>query len=193
MKHRQVTASRASVDEGLVDLLEAIWLAGIDTQFSCQGGPDENDWPHTGYILFPTINNAVRFLETTAGRTDHEDYGHLALGVVPTRSPGGPVRAKVQWPHELTLILTAAWTNPPCTCGHPFSEHFWRCQCGSTEFSRVSYAPGIYESVECRECDALRAEWPTCCNQQPCLCDGFTTQFLRIRSISPITQHHVAT
>jgi hypothetical protein len=85
--HRQVQASRATVDEGMAELLEAVWAAGIDTQFSCQGGPDEEDWPHPGYIVFPTIGDAVRFLQATADRMEHHEYERLMMS--PAKPPGG--------------------------------------------------------------------------------------------------------
>jgi hypothetical protein len=86
------------------------------------------------------------------------------------RDPGGPLSAIVRWPYELAPILTVAWTDPPCACGHPFSDHFWRCQCGSIKFCRAGYAPDEM-FTECDECDALRPEWPTRCKY--CPCDGF--------------------
>ena len=170
-QHRQVEASRAWVDEGMVELLEAVWAASIDTQFSCQGGPDENDWMHPGMIMFPTVDDAVRFLQATAERMEHYEYGCLAMSLAKPwhRDPSGPLRAAVEWSYELTPILSAAWVDPPCVCGHPFGEHFWRCECGATNFDRLGIIGEAF--IECRECDAERPEWPTRCDR--CPCNGF--------------------
>jgi hypothetical protein len=40
--HPQVQASRAKVDEGLAELLEAVWAYGLVTEYSCQGGVSED-------------------------------------------------------------------------------------------------------------------------------------------------------
>ena len=39
------------VDEELVELLELLWENGVETHFSCQGGPDEKYGEVEGYIL----------------------------------------------------------------------------------------------------------------------------------------------
>ncbi|WP_102141666.1 hypothetical protein [Mycobacterium hubeiense] len=57
--HRQVTASNGvEVDEGIRDLLEALWSRGMATEFSCQGGPDE-----LAHICFTRAADARRFME----------------------------------------------------------------------------------------------------------------------------------
>lgn len=38
--HPQVELDGIEVDEGIADLLRALWSLGIATQFSCQGDPD---------------------------------------------------------------------------------------------------------------------------------------------------------
>jgi len=58
-----------TVDEGMVDLLQAIWRHGIPTNHSCQGGKDEEAW-----IRFAWHKDVVRFnglvghLSGSAGR-----------------------------------------------------------------------------------------------------------------------------
>ncbi|WP_251749560.1 hypothetical protein [Frankia sp. AiPs1] len=56
--HRQVGISYrrrvAFVDEGLADLIRALWVAGIDTDYSCQGGlnPLWGQQGTAGYVAF---------------------------------------------------------------------------------------------------------------------------------------------
>jgi hypothetical protein len=57
--HRQVTASNGvDVDEGIRDLLEALWSRGMVTEFSCQGERDE-----LAHICFTNTADAWRFME----------------------------------------------------------------------------------------------------------------------------------
>ena len=57
--HRQVTASNGvDVDEGIRDLLEALWSRGMVTEFSCQGDRDE-----PAHICFASAEDAWRFME----------------------------------------------------------------------------------------------------------------------------------
>lgn len=56
--HRQTRASNgAEVDEGIVDLLEALWACGMDTEFSCQGDHDK-----PAHICFARADDAYRFM-----------------------------------------------------------------------------------------------------------------------------------
>lgn len=68
--HRQArTSIGVEVDEGIRDLLEALWAHGMSTEFSCQG----ND-AGMAHICFARISDAMRFaagpgdLEVTAGK-----------------------------------------------------------------------------------------------------------------------------
>jgi hypothetical protein len=77
-KHRQVTVPAphwlgqrtVDIDEGIVDLLKAIWAAGLRTDFSCQGdtGPIDGD-PDTGHawLNFGDRDQAERFLALVPG------------------------------------------------------------------------------------------------------------------------------
>ena len=67
--HRQVhTSIGVQVDEGIRDLLEALWAHGLTTEFSCQGGD-----AGVAHICFSSLSDAARFaagpgdLEITAG------------------------------------------------------------------------------------------------------------------------------
>lgn len=55
--HRQTTASNGvEVDEGIVELLEAVWALGMSTEFSCQGDHDK-----LAHICFAEAADAHRF------------------------------------------------------------------------------------------------------------------------------------
>jgi hypothetical protein len=57
--HRQVVASNGvEVDEGIQDLLEALWSRGIVTEFSCQGGDGA-----LAHICFTHAADASRFTQ----------------------------------------------------------------------------------------------------------------------------------
>lgn len=65
--HRQVRISdgerTADVDQGLADVLLALWHAGLRTEWSCQGRDDE-----PGYIVFESAQDAARFDSLVEGR-----------------------------------------------------------------------------------------------------------------------------
>jgi hypothetical protein len=57
--HRQVTASNGvEVDEGIIELLEALWSRGMVTEFSCQGEHDR-----LAHICFARTVDAHRFMQ----------------------------------------------------------------------------------------------------------------------------------
>lgn len=88
--HRQVMASNGvEVDEGIRDLLEALWSRGMATEFSCQG--DEAKLAH---ICFASIADAWRFLESP---------GDLLITV-------GQSRAWVDFSAHLIDDLTRYWS-----------------------------------------------------------------------------------
>jgi hypothetical protein len=90
--HRQVTASNGvAVDEGIRDLLEALWSRGMDTEFSCQG--DHNEQAH---ICFARAADAWRFMEAP---------GDFLITV-------GESRAWVDFPADRIGELTQYWTTP---------------------------------------------------------------------------------
>jgi hypothetical protein len=116
MSHRQVKASRAVVDEGLAPLLELVWAAGIDTQFSCQGTPSGN-----ASIVFPDVDSALRFMSITMERSHW--YNRLTMKLMEpiesvTYGGVGAPRACVEWPvtnmrQDVTVELTKVWACEP--------------------------------------------------------------------------------
>jgi large subunit ribosomal protein L33 len=89
--HRQVTASNGvEVDEGLRDLLEALWSRGMSTDFSCQGDDDG-----IAHICFAYVADAWRFMEAPGDFLITE----------------GEKRAWVDFPAHLIGELTQYWAN----------------------------------------------------------------------------------
>ena len=87
--HRQVTASNGvEVDEGIRDLLEALWSRGMVTEFSCQGEDGE-----LAHICFTTAADAWRFMEAPGDFLITE----------------GETRAWVDFPAHLIEELTSYW------------------------------------------------------------------------------------
>ena len=84
-----MASNGAQVDEGLRDLLEALWSRGMKTEFSCQG-----DHGKSAHICFAGAADARRF----------------------TRAPGdfqitlGECRAWVDFPPHLIGVLTRYWS-----------------------------------------------------------------------------------
>jgi hypothetical protein len=88
--HRQVTASNGvEVDEGIRDLLEALWSRGMVTEFSCQGERDE-----LAHICFACAEDAWRFMEAPGDFLITE----------------GESRAWVDFPAHLIGELTRYWS-----------------------------------------------------------------------------------
>lgn len=79
--HRQVLASNGDqVDEGILDLLEALWVTGLGTEYSCQDwgtaqGPPPN--PGWAYIKFTDEPAAKLFCSDLR---EHSRYGHPHAG-----------------------------------------------------------------------------------------------------------------
>lgn len=99
--HAQAKASRATVDLELVELLECLWAAGFDTQFSCQGDRLPGPSPTPASITFGTLDDAVRFVRETMRRSHW--YNRMTIQVCEplydSVSEGfGPVRGQVRWP-----------------------------------------------------------------------------------------------
>jgi hypothetical protein len=88
--HRQVTASnRVEVDEGIVELLEALWSHGLVTEFSCQGEHDQ-----LAHICFARTADARRFMQAP---------GEFLITV------GESHRTWVDFPARLISDLTRYW------------------------------------------------------------------------------------
>ena len=116
--HEQVRASRATVDREMAELLEHVWAAGIETQFSCQGDAHPNS---PASITFATVDDALCFMRTTMQRSYWYNRLDMQLAEqlydVATGS-FGPVRAHVRWPvidchtgDSVTSALTDAWAG----------------------------------------------------------------------------------
>ena len=88
--HRQVTASNGvEVDEGIRDLLEALWSRGMVTEFSCQGEHGE-----LAHICFARAADARRFMAAP---------GEFLITF-------GESRAWVDFPAHLIAELTRYWS-----------------------------------------------------------------------------------
>lgn len=114
--HQQVRASRATVDREIVDLLEAIWAAGMETQFSCQGGGLSGSESAPASITFSTVDDALRFMGETMQRSYW--YNRLTMQFAEPIENFGPFRAHVQWPavdghtgDSVTAALTDVWAG----------------------------------------------------------------------------------
>ncbi|MDP7739630.1 MULTISPECIES: hypothetical protein [Mycobacterium] len=114
--HEQVKASRATVDKGIVGLLEAVWAAGLETQFSCQGGGLPGRPPAPASITFATVDDALRFMRATMERSYW--YNRLTMQLAEPIENFGPVRAHVHWPaiddhtgDSVTAALTNIWAG----------------------------------------------------------------------------------
>lgn len=106
--HMQVNLAGIDVDEGLANLLEGLWEAGISTQFSCQGNPG------VAMILFPTVTDGLRFVEETLAATGtYGCYaGRLSMHIShPWPASDGPSRFVVEWPPAFTPVWEAAWNG----------------------------------------------------------------------------------
>lgn len=102
------------VDVGIHDLLQALWAAGMETQFSCQGGAPN----HTAaYILFNTYEDAIKFFAVTAERASDKGFTpkmklEMAIGLAPDyghTSAEYPPRGTVRWPASDTEGVKSAW------------------------------------------------------------------------------------
>lgn len=129
------------VDAGLVDLLEALWEHGYDTQASCQGGSACGAQSLAGtaeasmfgrdlsdaMIVFATYGHAAAFLSETIAMLGYPDGYHNRLycremalmAATPIPDPGisgpdrwnGPLRGTVRWVYDLTGQITQAWQD----------------------------------------------------------------------------------
>ena len=89
--HRQVTASNGvEVDEGIRELLEALWSRGMATEFSCQGERGE-----LAHICFTRAADAHRFMQAS---------GDFLITL-------GESRAWVDFPAHLIGELTRYWST----------------------------------------------------------------------------------
>jgi hypothetical protein len=130
--HRQVQTSRGVlIDEDIAALLEAVWGAGIETSYSCQGGQlvdfageTWRDDDVRAYICFPTVDDALSFMRRSATQLDWTDRVvdelQMTLAQPVSELDGRPVltlfdsdavRATVRWPIGYNHALTEAWAQ----------------------------------------------------------------------------------
>ena len=118
-EHPQVDAHGVQVDEGMRDLLVALWKLGLDTEYSCQGEPDKftpNRWFSRDYasqIVFADLYQAYKFLEKTlelVGDVPVWDEGGISLHTMLPVDDASP-RAEVTFSPKLLLKVTRLWVE----------------------------------------------------------------------------------
>jgi len=107
--HPQVTTSRdILVDELLVDLLEGLWVLGLDTQFSCQGVTEDSARYEPGF----RSDTYVSFANVDDGRWLSKALDDLWLRHEFTIA--GPIE---RFPYERSVIRFSA-TNLAAVTAH---------------------------------------------------------------------------
>lgn len=100
--HEQVTSSTgAQVDVGMLDLLEAIWAAGFDTSFSCQG---ELEYAEKAYVSFvidtgQERENIIELMRQVVGDDEWGVYNLVAR-------PNNPATLVTESPYEENHLLS---------------------------------------------------------------------------------------
>lgn len=114
--HPQVEVYGIEVDREMADLLVALWKLGLDTQFSCQGDPDQFIWHHGGdhasQIVFGDLQHAAKFLTKCTlllPGYHYEDGGFWLNPMFPT--DGETWRAQVTFPPAILPKVTKAWVD----------------------------------------------------------------------------------
>lgn len=111
-KHPQVTSSiGAAVDAGIAPLLEALWECGLETEWSCQGYPEQYQILPlhfaTAYVVFPHRTHALRFQMYTADWLFSRGWTQEAMNV--KLNPMTEQRASVTFPPLLMGEITTLW------------------------------------------------------------------------------------
>jgi len=113
--HSQVTIDGRMVDEGMADLMQAVWGYGIRTVECCQGGTEKVlTW---AWVQFWDIPDAVKFLEGTGYLSDwqYTDAVHMYL-TPPLLLQAGPsplVRINYSLLPEITKLWVEGTAKPP--------------------------------------------------------------------------------
>jgi len=123
--HPQVDVEGIEVDEGMADLLLALWKLGLDTQFSCQGHLDKfvpySSFGHdyAAQIVFSDIDQAVKFLKKSAELMGYQglNEGNFVLHSMTPFEDGVP-RAAVTFPPAILEDLTERWVAFELTVPH---------------------------------------------------------------------------
>jgi len=127
--HPQVEIEGIEVDEGMRDLLEALWKLGLWTQFSCQGDPEKfapfqsYNRDYAAQIVFDTFDEAVKFTRKTAELLGPKNYTEGGV-VIQTMAPtdGDKVRAEVTFSPVLLPEITQHWVEFEKTVPHVPAE-----------------------------------------------------------------------
>lgn len=116
--HPQIEIDGIEVDEGMRDLLIALWELGLNTQYSCQGHPDKFG-PHQSYnrdcasqIVFGDVEHAFKFLKKSAelfGYAHHGENGFVLHTTTPLEN--GTPRDEVTFSLRLLPELTQLWVD----------------------------------------------------------------------------------
>lgn len=117
--HRPVKTSRhgVEVDEGIADLIEAVWSNGLETQYCCQDLNDDG----MAQIIFLDIDDGYQFLRKSVEGLGADELKRLVFGhtdkefrLIPME--GGPyygttssIRACIYFPAELIDDLAKLW------------------------------------------------------------------------------------
>lgn len=110
-RHRQVRieheGTSADVDEGIAEVVLALWRLGFDTTSSCE----HQEGTPLAWVSFPTVDDAERFDRMIPnGRVVvpiEEDYA-AASGESFEAGFSGWGSAAVGWPHEETAVVLDA-------------------------------------------------------------------------------------
>lgn len=104
------------VDEGIADLLEAVWDYGLRTKFSCEGGEELKRTLKDGtttvisttesYVMFNTVDDAVTFMRTTR---KHLGFGDYYIHPMRFRLGLAPRGAGVDFGKDVLLATTKLW------------------------------------------------------------------------------------
>lgn len=105
-EHLFVNRRGVWVDEGIADLLEAIWDYGLRTKYSCEGGTEFRHTLNDGstvithttesYIMFCTIEDAIKCMRVLRQNVPECDFNFsmacFEMSMAPRGIGGGAVR-----------------------------------------------------------------------------------------------------
>jgi hypothetical protein len=123
-RHATVMSSREiPVDSNIVELIEALWDCGFETQFSCEGDVEGFDSSNTldngqwgAHVVFPNLIHAGEFLETSYNHLTnfHPEFAwHSVMSLRPMMAHDYPahVRAIVVFNPAALPVLTEFWSQ----------------------------------------------------------------------------------
>jgi len=116
--HAQTEVYGVEVDEGMSDLLVALWELGLETQFSCQGHPDRylpnhaESWNSSAQIFFSDADQALKFIKKSIELLESDGYHEGGFRMAVTHGIDSAVlRGDVRFSPEPLQELTAVWTS----------------------------------------------------------------------------------